>query len=419
MSSNITAEEELGSMCPTPPGLESYYGGFNPGLDWASVKENPSDNWHVIGWMTCLALLVATWIITIINIRAHVRNYYKPEIQRHKLRVILFPAFYSTLSWLSYLSFKYATTIMLFATLFEAFAVFNLYSCLEAYLQPFRDQAPEAKEPCDTKIMFMFKCHIKSKWGMHYRILNDILVFQFPIWTVIKSFIAIATSLHGRYCSGVYSFAGSYVYLVIINFFSLSIILTALFTYLDVYHHEFTEAKVPAHGLFWCVKGPIMANFYLGEVLLTILSTCGVIHGTQGNPATGSIAWPAEAVKNGLEVIVYCVVMTISAVMMLRYFGNNDPDFNPKAEKLTVKQALFDGYVSYIPEFLSRASGCCSDAKLLRKKRRELKLRKNNSTVSPEKYTYHDVSKLESKPTPVTSNADISPMTQPTVSRDS
>jgi hypothetical protein len=238
--------------------------------------------------------------------------------------------------------------------------------------------------------------------------------------TVIKSLIAIFTSLEGRYCSGGYSFAGSYVYLIIINFFSLSAILTALFTYLDVFHHEFTELQVPAHGLFWCVKGPIMANFYIGEVLVTLLATVGVIHGTSGNPETGAIAWPTEAVENGIEVIIYCVVMTVSAFMMLRYFGNNDPDFDTNAPKLTVKQALFDAYVSYIPEFVSRVSGCCTDAKGLRKKRRDLKLLKKNSTVSPEKYTYCDVSKVESQPGPIpaTSNTNIPPMTQPTVSRD-
>jgi hypothetical protein len=49
---------------------------------------------------------------------------------------------------------------MFFATLFEAFAVYNLYTCLQAYLEPFRKEAGDTKEAKDTKIMFMFKCHL-------------------------------------------------------------------------------------------------------------------------------------------------------------------------------------------------------------------------------------------------------------------
>lgn len=72
----------------------------------------------------------------------------------------MFPPVYATLAWFAYLRFDYSTTIMFFAVVFEAFAVFNLFTTLQAYLEPFRIEAGDVKEPVDTKIMFIFKCHL-------------------------------------------------------------------------------------------------------------------------------------------------------------------------------------------------------------------------------------------------------------------
>ncbi|KAL7322324.1 hypothetical protein PS15p_211955 [Mucor circinelloides] len=197
--------------------------------------------------------------------------------------------------------------------------------------------------------------------------------------SLIDSFMSIFAQLKGRYCEGVYSFKGAYVYLTIINFFSLSVILTALFTYLDVYHREWKRGNVPAHGMFWCVKGPIMFIFYVGEMLLTILTTAGVINGTDGTH--GSIAWPADAVKNGLYVIIICVVMFVDCFMMLRFFGPKDniqnAAKNGQVKKMGYWHAFYDGYISYIPEFFYLVACCGADSFKLMKKRKALKKRQN------------------------------------------
>lgn len=187
--------------------------------------------------------------------------------------------------------------------------------------------------------------------------------------------MSIFAELKGRYCEGVYSFKGAYVYLIIINFFSLSIILTALFTYLDVYHREWLRGKVKAHGMFWCVKGPIMINFYFGEVLLSILTTVGVIQGS----TSGSIEWPADAVKNGIQVIIVCFVMMVDSFLMFRFFGPADNIQNAgmnDGKKTTAWHAFVDGYLAYIPHFIRDTLCCGVDSYRLAKKRKELSKRK-------------------------------------------
>jgi hypothetical protein len=194
--------------------------------------------------------------------------------------------------------------------------------------------------------------------------------------SLMDSFISIFAELKGRYCEGAYSFKGAYVYLTIINFVSLSVILTALFTYLDVYHREWLRGKVKAHGMFWCVKGPIMVNFYFGDILLSILTTTGVITGS----TSGSIEWPADAVKNGIDVIIICAVMMVDSFLMFRFFGPADniqsAGKNGQVNKMTAWKAFVDGYLAYIPEFIHATLCCGVDSYRLAKKRRALKKKK-------------------------------------------
>lgn len=194
--------------------------------------------------------------------------------------------------------------------------------------------------------------------------------------------MSIFAELKGRYCEGAYSFKGAYVYLTIINFISLSIILTALFTYLDVYHREWLRGKVKAHGMFWCVKGPIMVNFYFGEILLSILTTVGVIKGS----TAGSIEWPADAVKNGINVIIICFVMMVDSFLMLRFFGPADniqnAGMNNQVKKMTAWHAFVDGYLAYIPHFIRDFLCCGVDSYKLAKKRKELSKRKKQEALN-------------------------------------
>ncbi|ORY01771.1 hypothetical protein K493DRAFT_255344 [Basidiobolus meristosporus CBS 931.73] len=375
------------NQCPSPGGLRQAGGLTQPGFHLGSLFQHPSQNWHVIGWLFCCVLIAFTWVYAFIIIARHARNYYDSHVQRHKLRVLLYPPVYATLAWFSYLRYDYSTTIMFFATLFESFAVYNLYMCLQSYLQPFRDEAGQRKEDITVKLFYFFKIHIKSKWGLHYNTITNILVFQYPIWSIIDAFISIFAELRGYYCEGSYNFHGAYVYLTIIDFVSLSVILSALFTYLAVFHEEWKRGKIHAHGMFWCVKGPIMFIFYIGDILLTALTTAGVIKGTDGTNSSDSIAWPAAAVKNGLYVIIICVVMAFIIILMAKYYGPQDvvakhENGQLDTVRMTPSKALIDGYVTYIPEFLYGVLCCGVDSCRLARKRVELRSRKKQEMNS-------------------------------------
>ncbi|KAI8335337.1 organic solute transporter Ostalpha-domain-containing protein [Chlamydoabsidia padenii] len=361
--------------CPTTGGLRhtGFFG--QPSFNFTDVWQHPTYNWHIVGWLACLFFLLITWLTALVLVIRHLRNYYDPEVQRHKLRVLLYPPVYATLAWASYLRNDYAVTILFFAVMAESFAVYNLYSCLQAYLAPFREEAQGRKEAIFTKVFMIFKVNLKSKWGMHYRIITDILVYQFPIWAIIDALVSVISQAKGYYCGNSFSFHGTHVYLVIINFTSLSIILTALFTYLAVFHDQWKAGGIHAHGMFWCVKGPIMAIFYFGDILLSGLVHVNVIKGTDGTHSADNLPWTSEEVKSGIYVILICVTMCIATLLMARYFNQIDStQLSP--HKLSVWMAFVDAYLGYIPEFLRNVLCCGVDSYRLARKRIELRARK-------------------------------------------
>ncbi|CAO3576923.1 unnamed protein product [Absidia cylindrospora] len=388
-SGNSTAAEE---SCPSVGGFRET-GPFGlPGFNFIDVWQHPTYNWHIVGWLVCLLFLLITWLVAIYLVIRHLRNYYDPEIQRHKLRILLYPPVYATLAWASYLRSDYKVTILFFATLFESFAVYSVFSCLQAYLAPYREEAQGRKEAISTKVFFIFKVNLKSKWGMHYRIITDIFVYQFPIWAIIDALVSVITQSKGYYCGSSFSFHGAHVYLVIINFTSLSIILTALFIYLAVYHDQWKDGGIPAHMMFWAVKGPIMAIFYFGEILLSGLSYAGIIKGTDGTHSRDNLPWTAEEVQSGIYVIIVCVTMCIASLVMIRCFNvdqrmakstadDDEGNYQPlngqlSPHKLSAWMAFVDAYLVYIPEFLRNVLCCGVDSYRLAKKRIEIRGRK-------------------------------------------
>jgi hypothetical protein len=201
---------------------------------------------------------------------------------------------------------------------------------------------------------------------------------------MLDAFISIFAELKGRYCAEVYSVKGAYLWLTVVNFGSLSLILTALFTYLAVFKPEYERGHIPAHGMFWCVKGPIMIIFYVGEILLSILVTAGVIKGTDGTASHDGTAWSAQAVKFGIYVLLVCLVMTVASSLMLKYFGVHstkhrlleDTTDISGSHKLSVWWAFVDSLLSFIPEFFRNVLCCGLDSLKLARKRAEMRGRR-------------------------------------------
>ncbi|KAF7728328.1 hypothetical protein EC973_006269 [Apophysomyces ossiformis] len=132
-----------------------------------------------------------------------------------------------------------------------------------------------------------------------------------------------------------------------------------------------------------------MVIFYFGEILLSILETVHVIKGTDGTHSTDGIAWPAEAVKNGLYVIIICVVMAVVVFLMAKFFGPQDAvtKYHMEGEeeggrKMSPWMAFVDGYLWYIPMFLYSVLCCGVDSYRLAKKRVELKARKKRGEIT-------------------------------------
>lgn len=156
--------------------------GFEPAFPLSDLIIQPTSHWHVYGWLVSGAIVLVVWGFTIHTIAKHLWYYVDAETQRHKVRVLLYPPVFATCAWLSYYKYHYQTTIMFFAALFASFAVYNLYILLQSYLQEFRDKNDGVKQPSVFKMFGYIPVNIRSKWGLHFRVITDVCVFQFPIW---------------------------------------------------------------------------------------------------------------------------------------------------------------------------------------------------------------------------------------------
>lgn len=199
---------------------------------------------------------------------------------------------------------------------------------------------------------------------------------------IIQSLVSIITQVKGVYCDGQFALNGAYTYLVIINFASLSLILAVLFTYLAVYNDEWKHGRIRAHGMFWCVKLPIMIIFYFGDLLLAALSHFDLIH-DEAPKHSGGTFWPAAAIKNGYYVLLICAVMAIVALLMDRFFGLDPQEYILDDEEATSWRAYIlafvDGYLSFVPEFFKNVFLCGGDTVLLAKKRMHLRKKQQHA----------------------------------------
>ncbi|KAI9366406.1 organic solute transporter Ostalpha-domain-containing protein [Pilaira anomala] len=360
----------MAEHCPTIGGLSEN--GFNPEFDLKQLVSDPTNSMHIWGWLVSGFLVLVTITISSHTINEHLQHYCTPNIQRHKVRVVAYPAAYAILAWLSYLKYNYETVLLFFARLFESFAVYNLFMCLQAYLEPFRIRNEGRKEEITTKVLGIYNFKLKSKWGLHFRVITDILVLQFPIWNILSALISIFAQIKGVYCDGQFSPQGAYIYLATIQFISLSIILMALFTYLSVFSEEWKEGNIRAHGMFWCVKGPIMVIFYLGDITLAILGYFEVIKDKPATTSSGTY-WPAAAIKNGYYVLIICLCMAFVAILMQIYFGLDAKEYQTEQPEFSYFDALSDGFLAYIPQFIKNVFMCGGDTVVLAKKRIHLR----------------------------------------------
>lgn len=190
---------------------------------------------------------------------------------------------------------------------------------------------------------------------------------------IISALISIFTQIKGVYCDGQFSLHGAYLYLTVIQFISLSIILCALFTYLSIFNNEWKDGNIRAHGMFWCVKGPIMFIFYCGDCLLALLGYMKVIKDKPPS-SPGGTYWTSEAVKNGYYVLIICSCMAVVGILMQIYFGLDAKEYQTEEADMNYFEALSDGFLAYIPQFVKNVFMCGGDTVVLAKKR--IRLRK-------------------------------------------
>ncbi|KIJ43075.1 hypothetical protein M422DRAFT_170381, partial [Sphaerobolus stellatus SS14] len=280
-------------------------------VDQSSFWDSSGIHWdqHRIGWAIAGGCAALSVLITLFSVWTHARNYRNRAEQRQIIRILYMPAIYGIISFLSYRFFRDYTYYSLVEVVYEAVTISAFLLLLIQYVAATasgskaenallrKDKQPLPFPFCfwrfrPTKIYFMYTI----KWS----------VMQYVIISPLLCVIGIITQALGVLCVQIYSPHFAEVYIVAIDFVSISVALYGLILFYNLTRTELVGRRPLAK--FLCIKGTSLLTFYQ-EFVFSVLQKYKVIHATE--------FWTATNVADGLNALATTIEMVFFAGFML------------------------------------------------------------------------------------------------------
>ncbi|KIJ42897.1 hypothetical protein M422DRAFT_109815, partial [Sphaerobolus stellatus SS14] len=264
---------------------------------------------HRIGWAIAGGCAALSVLITLFSVWTYARNYWNRAEQRQNVRTpyLSFMLIYGIISFLSFRFFRDYTYYSLVEVVYEAYPslhvliamvliIFNCHSFVVRVIR-LKDKQPLPFPFCfwrfrPTKIYFMYTI----KWS----------VMQYVIISPLLCVIGIITQALGVLCVQIYSPHFAEVYIVAIDFVSISVALYGLILFYNLTRTELVGRRPLAK--FLCIKGTSLLTFYQ-ECVFSVLQKYKVIHATE--------FWTATNVADGLNALAITIEMVFFAAFML------------------------------------------------------------------------------------------------------
>ncbi|RKP10399.1 organic solute transporter Ostalpha-domain-containing protein, partial [Thamnocephalis sphaerospora] len=284
-----------------------------------------------IGWIMSGAAAAVATCISMVLVYKHAQYYYKPNQQRYIIRICMMVPIYAVVSWLSYFYYRDSVYFEVLRDCYEAFVLASFFILLLEYLG---DTAEEQQAVIQShwepkKFPFPFNCISYSPasthflWGLKYAIL------QYVVLKPITTLVAMITHLFGLYCPESYSPKFTHLYVVAVNFISVTVAMYALVTFYMVVSEDLKPFK-PFYK-FICVKLVIFFCFWQ-YVAISMLASFGLIHETE--------YWTKANIANGLNSIIICFEMIIFATLHVKAF-----DYRPYRPENRKRTKIWRGFV--------------------------------------------------------------------------
>ncbi|PWN19446.1 DUF300-domain-containing protein, partial [Microstroma glucosiphilum] len=270
-------------------------------------------NWdaHKIGWIISGAAAAVTLGISLITIIGHGRNYHRPNQQRQIIRILLFAPVFAIISFFSYRFFRDYTYYELIEVVWEAVAIAAFLILILNYIGEDEGQQRNVLAKKDKKkLPLPFCCFRYRPSKAYYLVVIKWGVVQYCFVRPALSIAGIVLQYYNLLCESSLSYKYGYVYILAVDFTSISIALYALIVLYALIREDLKGRRPLAK--FLSVKAAIFLTFYQ-SFIFSFLQDKGVIKATE--------YWTATNVSDGLSALCTSLEMVLVAAFQVWAFN--------------------------------------------------------------------------------------------------
>ncbi|KAG0269735.1 hypothetical protein DFQ27_002404 [Actinomortierella ambigua] len=246
-------------------------------------------------------MAIATSFILIYR---HCQYYTNPNQQRYIVRILLMVPIYATTSWFSYVYVRESVYYESIRTLYEAFVVASFFILMLQYLgSTLADQKRVLKTHQRTKRWLFPLCCMKyNPSRLHFLQFMKWGILQYVPLKVFTTFLAIVLEAQGTYCEESWSPKFGHVWVLIIDFTSVSVSTYFLIMFYVTIHKDLKKYQ------------PLL-KFLAIKLMVTIE---GLVY---FNVIKESQYWTTSNIATGLNAFIIDIEMFGFALLHLKAFS--------------------------------------------------------------------------------------------------
>jgi len=264
---------------------------------------------HNIAWIVSGACVFISCVLSFHLLLRHFQNYNRPEQQKHIISIILMVPIYAIDSFLSFRFYWISVYFDVVRDCYEAFVIYNFYSLLIEYVGGYERGKNLFMNRPRTRLVVPLVCfEVQPKRGLLRQCKR--LTLQYVLIRPAMTLLALILQSVSQYCSGNYSPFHGYLWVTVVNFFSVTVAMYALVLFYSMGKEEIAQYKpLPK---FLSVKFVIFLSFWQSIAVAGFVK----IHGI-----TATTYWSTENIAEGVQDALTCFEMLVAAIWHFSAFS--------------------------------------------------------------------------------------------------
>ncbi|KAJ3075317.1 hypothetical protein HDU98_008565 [Podochytrium sp. JEL0797] len=300
---------------PIPPerflqSLLLSYAHTNPLFSFTNLDtddDNDDSKW-LVGWATAGFFALMAILISATLIVLHLRNWTRPTLQRHIVRILFMVPSYAFCAFVSYRFPDAAIYINLYRDVYEGFAVYSFFNLCLLYLGHTWGEQRESMQCSGGSSVRRFPppwcCFHYDPKNPRFLTYCKLGICQLVLTRLFSSSFTIYLSHINRFCPDSFSPRYGHFWAILFNLTGMGLAMFSLLTFYLAVHHDLPPGR-PIYQ-FMAIKFVLFVGYVQGAVLVVLVA--------QGR-VKGNERWEVGEVVNAIMSFLTCFEMCGAAVM--------------------------------------------------------------------------------------------------------